>query len=69
MVRLIYVENIVERLREESAKIYAGQIIKVLETIHSNNIMHRDMKPENILVMKDYNLKVVSLFIFLKTKD
>jgi 3-phosphoinositide dependent protein kinase-1 len=47
-------------LSEETTKIYAAEIINVLERIHTSNVMHRDMKPENILITKDYHLKVVS---------
>ena len=35
---------------ESIAKFYAAQILSGLTYLHSQNIMYRDMKPENILL-------------------
>ena len=48
------------RMPEELVKYYAAEIISALETIHNKNIIHRDVKPENILVAEDWHLKLVS---------
>ena len=39
---------------------YAAQLVQILEHLQQLEIMHRDLKPMNILLDDDYNLKVVS---------
>ena len=39
-------------------KIYIKQILNGVHTCHCNRIMHRDMKPQNILIGTDGNLKL-----------
>jgi len=41
-----------------SAKIFA-KIVKSVKILHENNIVHCDIKPENILVGNDFNLKLI----------
>jgi len=41
------------------ARCYAAQLVEALDQIHSNGIMHRDFKPENVLVDENFRLKVV----------
>ena len=45
-------------LDEESAKIYAIQIILALRYLHMSGIIHRDLKPDNILIAADGKLKL-----------
>eukprot|EP00708_Paratrimastix_pyriformis_P002399 GAFH01001145.1.p2 GENE.GAFH01001145.1~~GAFH01001145.1.p2 ORF type:complete len:455 (-),score=125.62 GAFH01001145.1:539-1702(-) len=48
-------------LREDMAQFYFRQLVLALEYMHSNNVCHRDLKLENILLDADYNLKVCDL--------
>lgn len=48
---------------EDVARFYACQIILALVYLHENNIMYRDMKPENILLDKDGNCCLVDFGI------
>ena len=43
---------------ETIARFYFKQLIDGLNTIHQAGIVHRDLKLENILIGKGYNLKI-----------
>jgi len=47
------------RLDEQEAIFFFYQIINGLEHIHKNNIVHRDMKPENLLLSENKLLKII----------
>jgi serine/threonine protein kinase len=51
----------IERLPEELAKQYAAQLVSALEYLQSLKVMHRDLKPHNILLDDNYNIKVVRI--------
>lgn len=38
------------RLTEDRARIYACEILLAIEELHRNNILYRDLKPENVLI-------------------
>jgi protein-serine/threonine kinase len=48
----------VERFNEEAVKFYAAQLILAIEYLHKNNIVYRDLKPENVLIDKDGYIKI-----------
>jgi serum/glucocorticoid-regulated kinase 2 len=43
---------------EETAKFYMIEILLAIEHLHSQNIIYRDIKPENILIDMDGHVKL-----------
>ena len=43
---------------ENEARFYCAEIISAIEYIHNNNCIHRDIKPDNILIGKDGHIKL-----------
>jgi len=61
-----------KRLDEDVARQYFQQMIQALEYCHSLNVIHRDLKPQNILYDPDKDcIKIVDfgLSTLLKEKD
>jgi len=58
-------EQIVEgdRLPLSGVKRYAQQIIEALDYIHSRGIIHSDLKPENIIIDKEENIRLIDFGI------
>ena len=47
-----------DTLTEEETRFYLAQTITALETIHRHNFIHRDIKPDNLLLDKDGRMKL-----------
>jgi serine/threonine protein kinase len=46
------------RFTENRARIYAAELVEALSYLHSNGILYRDIKPENILLDSDGHIKI-----------
>lgn len=62
----ITLKDIIEKeapLNEEKAVKYSIQILEALEEAHSHSIIHRDIKPHNIMITKNDRVKVTDFGI------
>jgi len=55
---LFYHIQKVGKFNEEAAKFYAAQLVLAIEHLHKNNIIYRDLKPENVLIDKEGYIKI-----------
>src|SRR5699024_8407672 len=51
------------KLSEGEAVYYAAQIAEGLKHAHNNNVVHRDIKPQNIMITEDNRVKVTDFGI------
>jgi len=51
------------RLSWKAAISYAGKILNALNQAHSRGIIHRDIKPQNAMLLKNGNLKIIDFGI------
>ncbi|EIE26793.1 kinase-like protein, partial [Coccomyxa subellipsoidea C-169] len=50
-----------EKLPEDHARFYAAEVLDAFEYLHSNDIVYRDLKPENLLLDSKGHIKVTDL--------
>lgn len=46
------------KLDMESVKFYSAQILSAMEEMHARNIIHRDLKMENVLLDDDFHIMI-----------
>ena len=55
-----------ETLPEDQARFYAAEILLAIECLHNNKIIHKDIKPENILICKNGHIKLTDFGISIR---
>lgn len=55
LMNLLMVKDI---LPENEVKFYAAELVMAIESMHKMNYIHRDLKPDNVLIDKDGHLKL-----------
>jgi len=53
-----YIFTVGRGLPENIARYYFHKLIDSLQFLHENNVVHRDLKLENLLLDSDFNLKI-----------
>jgi serine/threonine protein kinase len=46
------------KFSERRACFYAAQLVEAIRCLHTNGVIYRDLKPENVLLDQDGNLKI-----------
>jgi serine/threonine protein kinase len=49
------------KLSLEVTRAYAAQMADLIDFMHGQMLSHRDMKPHNLMLDDDFNLKLVSI--------
>lgn len=47
-----------KRFDENTAKFYVSQVVLAFEYLHSNNVIYRDLKPENVIMDVNGYIKI-----------
>lgn len=45
-------------LSETESKFYASELVMAIDSVHKMNYIHRDLKPDNILLGRDGHIKL-----------
>ena len=55
---LLHYMNKKDTLTEDEARFYIAEIILAVDSLHKNNCIHRDIKPDNFFIDKNGHLKI-----------
>jgi len=55
-------------LTEEEAKFFMAEMVLSVESVHKINHIHRDLKPDNVLLGKDGHIKLSDFGLCKKVK-
>jgi serine/threonine protein kinase len=58
-----------KRFSEARSRVYLAEVLLAIEYLHSENVIFRDLKPENVLVDIDGHLKVADFGLAKKLGD
>ena len=64
----IYLRNM-GRFNGITARFFAAEITSALEHLHKNDIVYRDLKPENVLLDRDGHVKLTDFGFAKKLRD
>ncbi|KAF2897313.1 hypothetical protein ILUMI_08861 [Ignelater luminosus] len=53
-----YIDNIQKSMSEDLIKCYMKQLIEGVSYLHTHRILHRDLKPQNLLLDKEGHIKL-----------
>ena len=54
-------------LNEDEARFYAAELVLAIESVHKLKCIHRDLKPDNVLIGKDGHIKLSDFGLSKKT--
>lgn len=58
-----------KKIGEDEAKLYIAEVILALEFLHSQGIIYRDLKPDNIIIAEDGHLKLTDFGLSKENAD